>query len=131
MSPVSLDCHFLIAPSVFSNVYFRTTVGSSQRIGICCFSDKQVALRSKSKDWLARNQDNVSEWSDMHMSTHGLLFHNKNPTKRGGLVQSGHNHHLVCKGQYSSTLFHHPIYCISIILNMGYGLMLWYLMSLS
>jgi hypothetical protein len=27
---------------------------------------------SKSKDWLARNQNNVSEWSDM--STHGLLF---------------------------------------------------------
>jgi hypothetical protein len=27
----------------------------------------------KSKDWLARNQNNVSEWSDM--STLGLLFH--------------------------------------------------------
>jgi hypothetical protein len=26
----------------------------------------------KSKDWLARNQNNVSEWSDM--STHRLLF---------------------------------------------------------
>ena len=24
-----------------------------------------TALRSKSKNWLARNQDNVSEWSDM------------------------------------------------------------------
>jgi hypothetical protein len=23
MLPVSLDCHFLIAPSVFSNVYFH------------------------------------------------------------------------------------------------------------
>ena len=31
-----------------------------------------AALRRKSKDWLARNQDNVSEWSDM--STRGLLF---------------------------------------------------------
>ena len=29
-------------------------------------------LRRKSKDWLARNQDNVSEWGDM--STRGLLF---------------------------------------------------------
>ena len=29
------------------------------KIGICCFSAKHVALRSKSKDWLARNQDNV------------------------------------------------------------------------
>ena len=42
------------------------------KIGICCFSAKDVALRSKNKDWLARNQNNVSEWSDM--STRGLLF---------------------------------------------------------
>ena len=41
-------------------------------IGICWFSAKHAALRRKSKDWLARNQDNVSEWSDM--STRGLLF---------------------------------------------------------
>jgi hypothetical protein len=41
-------------------------------IGICCFSAKHAALRRKSKDWLARNQNNVSEWSDM--STCGLLF---------------------------------------------------------
>ena len=39
---------------------------------MCCFSSKHAALRKKSKDWLARNQNNVSEWSDM--STHGLLF---------------------------------------------------------
>jgi hypothetical protein len=31
------------------------------KIGICCFSAKNVALRSKSKDGLARNQNNVSE----------------------------------------------------------------------
>jgi hypothetical protein len=30
------------------------------------------ALRRKNKDWLARNQDNVSEWGDM--SIHGLLL---------------------------------------------------------
>ena len=41
-------------------------------IGICCFSAKHTALRRKSKDWLDRNQDNVSEWGDM--SIHGLLF---------------------------------------------------------
>ena len=29
-------------------------------IGICCFSAKHAALRRTSKDWLARNQDNVS-----------------------------------------------------------------------
>ena len=41
-------------------------------IRICCFSAKHAALRRKSKDWLARNQKNVCEWSDM--STRGLLF---------------------------------------------------------
>ena len=39
-------------------------------IGISCFSAKHAALRRKSKDWLAWNQNNVSEWSDM--STCGL-----------------------------------------------------------
>jgi hypothetical protein len=42
------------------------------RIGICCFSAKNAALRSKNKNWLSWNQGNVSEWSDM--STHELLF---------------------------------------------------------
>ena len=39
-------------------------------IGIWYFFLKHMALRSKSKDWLAQN--NVSEWSDM--SIHRLLF---------------------------------------------------------
>jgi hypothetical protein len=33
--------------------------------GNCCLSAKHAALRRKSKDWLAGNQDNVSEWGDM------------------------------------------------------------------
>ena len=41
-------------------------------ISICCFSAKHTALRCRSKDWLARNRENVSEWSDM--STRRLLF---------------------------------------------------------
>ena len=41
-------------------------------IGICCFSAKHAALKKKSKDWLARNQNNVSEWGDM--SVCGMLF---------------------------------------------------------
>ena len=40
------------------------------KIGSCCFSAKHAALRSKSKDWLARNQNNVSEWGDIF--TRGL-----------------------------------------------------------
>ena len=31
------------------------------KIDSCCFSAKHAALKRKSKDWLARNQDNVSE----------------------------------------------------------------------
>ena len=42
------------------------------KIGVGCLSAKHATLRSKIKDWLARNQNNVSEWSDM--STRGLLF---------------------------------------------------------
>jgi hypothetical protein len=42
------------------------------KIGICCFSVKHAALRTKSKDLLVRNLDNVSKWSDM--SIHGRLF---------------------------------------------------------
>jgi len=44
---------------------------------------------SESTDWLARNQDNVSEWGDM--SIRGLLLQLSStityPTKRVGLVQ--------------------------------------------
>jgi hypothetical protein len=42
------------------------------KIVICCFSAKHAALKSKSKDWLAQNLDNVSELGDM--SIRGLLF---------------------------------------------------------
>jgi hypothetical protein len=53
---------------------FEPQLGSNQdyEIGICCFTAKHAALRSMCKDWLARNQDNVSEWSDM--STRGWWF---------------------------------------------------------
>jgi hypothetical protein len=66
------------------------------KIGICCFSCKHVALRRKSKDRLAWNQDNVSEWEDMSIC--GLLFQwasTINPTKCVGLVQRGPHHDLI------------------------------------
>jgi hypothetical protein len=46
---------------------FEPRLGQSKdyKIGICCFSTKHAALRRKIKDWVARNQNNVSEWSDM------------------------------------------------------------------
>ena len=39
------------------------------KIGICCFSAKQPALRRKSKDWSARNQNNVSQLGNMSPRT--------------------------------------------------------------
>jgi hypothetical protein len=53
---------------------FKPRLGQTKdyQIGICCFSAKHATLRRKSKDRQARNQNNVSEWSDM--STRGLLF---------------------------------------------------------
>ena len=50
----------------------RSGQTTDYEIGICCFSAKHAAFRRKSKDWLARNQNNVLEWSDM--SIRGLLF---------------------------------------------------------
>ena len=72
---------------------FELRLGQTKdyKIGICCFSSKHAALRRKSKDWLARNQDNVSEWSDISIRT--LLFQwassIKNPT--GGGLFYHHN----------------------------------------
>ena len=47
------------------NANLRAVQTKNYKIGVCCFSAKHTALRSKSKDWLAWNQDNVSELSDM------------------------------------------------------------------
>jgi hypothetical protein len=35
------------------------------KIGVCCFYSRNASIRSKSKGWLARNHNNVSEWSDI------------------------------------------------------------------
>jgi len=42
------------------------------KIGICYFSAIHAVLRTKNKDWLVWNQNNVFAWSDMF--TRGLLF---------------------------------------------------------
>jgi hypothetical protein len=76
----------------------RSGQNKDYQIGICCFSAKHATLRRKSIDWLARNQINVSEWSDM--STRGLLFQcasamKKNQIQHVGIEQSGPHHHLI------------------------------------
>jgi hypothetical protein len=63
----------VLASSVVDRVLEpRSAQVKDYTIDICCISAKHAALRRKSKDWLARKQNDVSEWSDM--STRGLLF---------------------------------------------------------
>ena len=72
----------------------RENGGGGNEIHAPCTCD--TVLRCTSKDWLARNQVNVSEWSDM--STRWLVSvskHYKNHTKRVGLVQSWPNFHFI------------------------------------
>jgi hypothetical protein len=76
----------LASSAVYRGFEPRSGQTKDYKIGICCFSTKHAALRSKSKEWLARDQNNVSEWSDM--SVHGLVsmsYHYKGPTQRVGL----------------------------------------------
>ena len=65
--------HYVLGPNYSSHLCCRMS-GKTQdfKIGICCFSVKHTALRSKSNDWLTLNQDNAAKWSNM--STDGLLF---------------------------------------------------------
>ena len=42
------------------------------KTGSCCFSARHTTLRSKSKDWLAQNKNNLSDYGDM--STCGEMF---------------------------------------------------------
>ena len=63
----------LISSAVDHGFEPRSGQTKDYKIGICCFSAKHAALKRKSKDWLVRNQNIVSEWSNM--STRSLLFH--------------------------------------------------------
>jgi len=69
--------------------------------GICCFSAKHAALRRKSKDWLARNQDKVSEWSDM--STRGLLFQWASTITSNSALNNNHSLTHLLKLKYIET----------------------------
>ena len=70
-----LCCHFMsvdkiilfISLTIWLIKFYSSPdrVKPDYKIGICCFSAKHAALRRKSKDLLARNQDNVSKWCDM------------------------------------------------------------------
>jgi hypothetical protein len=57
------------------------------------FTASLIALGSKSKDWLALNQDDMSRWSNKSYSWAVVLvcLHFKYPTKCVGLVQCDHH----------------------------------------
>ena len=62
----------LASSAVDRGFEFRSGQTKDYNIGICCFFSKHTALKGKNKDWLAWNQNNVSEWVDM--STRGIRF---------------------------------------------------------
>jgi len=51
---------------------FEARAGQTKvyEIGICFAFPLHAVLRRKSKYWLARNQDTVSDWSDMFIRGH-------------------------------------------------------------
>ena len=52
----------VIASSAVDRVFEpRSGHTKNYKIDMCCCYTNQAALRRKTKDWLARNQDNVSE----------------------------------------------------------------------
>ena len=67
-----------VLASITVDCWFEPWSGQTKdyEIGICCFSAKHAALRRKSKDWLARNQDNVSEWDDFKGKITELTLNN-------------------------------------------------------
>ena len=61
----------------------------------CCFSAKHATLRRKGTHWLARNQNNVSEWGDMSFRRLAVSQNYKTQTKHVGLVQIGPYHNFI------------------------------------
>ena len=57
----------------------RSDLTKDYEIDIFCLSAKHAAQRRTSKDWMARNQANVSEWGNMFIR--GLLFQSANTMK--------------------------------------------------
>jgi len=57
-----MSCNGLCAPIECGRSSIPDSVGlpNDDELGICCFPAKHMVLRSKNKDGLDRNQDNVS-----------------------------------------------------------------------
>ena len=62
----------LVSSAVDRGFEPRSGQTKDYKISICCCSAMHETLKRKIKDWLAGNQDNVSEWGDMYICK--LLF---------------------------------------------------------
>jgi hypothetical protein len=72
----------------------RSGQTKDHKIGIYCYSCKRAASRSKRKEWLVWNHDNVSKWSDM--STRELLCQWANTIKNLYSVFVCHHYFTEC-----------------------------------
>jgi hypothetical protein len=83
-SPKTLIGSVIVSVLASSAVYrgFESRSGQTKdyQLVFVAYNAKHAELRRKSKDWLPRNQDNVSEWSDMYIR--GLWFLLANTIKK-------------------------------------------------
>ena len=109
-SPKTLVGNVIVSVLALSAVdrEFESRSGQTKdyQLVFVAYNAKHAELRRKSKDWLARNQGNVSEWSDMsicRLLSQWASTIKKN--KRVGLEQSEPHHHL----NYKLTCSRHDI----------------------
>ena len=74
----------LASTAVYSWFESQSDHTKDDKIYIRCFTAKDTALKRKSQDCYARNQENVSEWCNMYIR--GLLFQWNSTKKRSNLV---------------------------------------------
>ena len=84
-------CNGLLTRPEYDRSWVRVPFGLDYKIGFVIYFAKHTALRRNSKDWLARNRDNVSELSNMSVCRQ--LF--QCFTIKIDLIQSRHHYHLV------------------------------------
>ena len=65
LASIMVDRGFMVSMLDSSGFKSQFNQTKDYKIGICCFSNKNTALRRKSKYCLAQIQDNVFKWSDM------------------------------------------------------------------
>ena len=107
----------LASSVVDSRIETQSGQTNDYKIGICCFSAKHAALRSRSNDWLTRNQDDVFEWK--HISIFRLLFLWANTTRIQLLVCWSSTKRTLSSSHWSIICSYHNIVVAEKLLNIG------------